>query len=168
MITPRGPPVWRPKIFGVLRYVHNRRGHYAQRVGSPSGPVSGRSTVDQSWPVGPRCLHRTGRQKQAGKVPAKFVPAAAVTRKGRALLVSIGRKGFVGGRLKKPARARHFGVATQPGGNPVGGTRGDTPKPADGSRVAQRCGVLLKEGWNPKRPMGTITGEGAITMGNQR
>lgn len=31
------------------------------------------------------------------KVPAKFVPAAAVTRKGRALLVSIGRKASVGG-----------------------------------------------------------------------
>lgn len=81
---------------------------------------------------------RRSRQTRACEVPAKFVPAAAVTRRGRALLARTGRKAFVGGRPRRatrcfepPRRVNHFELETDAIGrravnvtDPFGSVRG--------------------------------------------
>ena len=119
---------------------------------------------------------RRSRQTRACEVPAKFVPAAAVTRRGRALLVRTGRKAFVGGR---PVGGR-LGVSNYPAGLTILSSK---PMRSVDERlmlrvfvrprvssywVILRCKVPLMEGWNPKRSMGTFNGEGIVTSDYRR
>ena len=80
------------------------------------------------------------------------MPAAAVTRKGQALLVRTGRKAFVGlyvdGTTVSVTRVHPGALGPLSAG------------------VSHRFNVLLMEGWNPQRSMGTFRGESVVAGEN--
>ena len=88
----------------VVRRVYFSQGG-PRRRGAPHDRVrSAGHGLSVSCARRPARYPRRPHHPRARKVPAKFVPAAAVTRRGRALLARTGRKAFVGGRPRRAAR----------------------------------------------------------------